>query len=65
MGRTGTGRGRKEASVTWSWRTQQVARSLLRHGQLWSDGHSELTVQLAKPKWDRQHHTVDAIRPGE
>ena len=36
----------------------QVARTLLRHGELWSDGESRLTVQLAKPKYDRQH-TVD------
>ena len=43
---------------------QQVARSLLRHGQLWSDGQSILTVQLAKPKWDRQQQTADAPRPG-
>ena len=33
---------------------QQVARTLLRHGEVWSDGQTALTVQLAKPKADKQ-----------
>ena len=37
----------------------QVARTLLRNGELWSDGESKLTVQLAKPKHDRQQ-TINA-----
>ena len=32
---------------------QQVARTLLRNGEVWSDGESKLTVQLAKPKNDK------------
>ena len=29
---------------------EQVARTLLRHGELWTDGEHAITVQLAKPK---------------
>jgi len=43
---------------------QQVARTLLRHGDTWSDGETKLTVQLAKPKSDKQQ-TANPPQPSD